>query len=501
MNSNAYTKARLEQIEHIVRNARTSWLGLLALLVFVGITLMGHKDIDFFAIGVETALPLVGISVPTVTFFIVSPVLTAALYIYLHLYLHGLWIALAKCPSRINTSPLEEFVYPAMICTSALVVRYWMRREADKPIEMSRIGTLAISLLVVWLLGPFVLGLLWWRSMPYHHEWLTLWAGIWFWLTLIVGASSLFGLCHVMRVRKPLSVGRSRYLIPILRSMISAGLLGVFVTVSWNTTEGGRFVPLATASLTGAELTRKPAQWPHYNVWLERWEHQFRLREGLELARSKTSWPEDKLNKFRHETQQRWQALTQLLDSPDLQGADLRRADLRGAFLSGANLTGARLQGANLLVARLEGTNLNNARLDGADLRSARLEGATLNGTVLENADFRGAWLGSANLSSARLRGANLSWTRLQRANFKGSRLKDVDISSARLEGVSFSNADLEDVDLRASILEDTSFRNARMKGVNALMVRGLSQPQLDGACGDEHTTLPAGLTIPRCAE
>ncbi len=47
---------------------------LLALLVFVGVTLMGHRDSDFFAFGAETQLPLVNISAPTVSFFIAAPI-------------------------------------------------------------------------------------------------------------------------------------------------------------------------------------------------------------------------------------------------------------------------------------------------------------------------------------------------------------------------------------------------------------------------------------------
>ena len=45
------THARHKQIKKIAQNARTTWFGLLALLVFVGVTLMGHKDSDVFAFG------------------------------------------------------------------------------------------------------------------------------------------------------------------------------------------------------------------------------------------------------------------------------------------------------------------------------------------------------------------------------------------------------------------------------------------------------------------
>ena len=44
-----------------------------------------------------------------------------------------------------------------------------------------------------------MLGVLWWRSMPYHHEWLTLWAALWLWVVLIAGGASLFHAAYLMR--------------------------------------------------------------------------------------------------------------------------------------------------------------------------------------------------------------------------------------------------------------------------------------------------------------
>ncbi len=42
----------LDHIAEVSKNARATWFGLLGLLVFVGVTLLGHKDADFFAYGV-----------------------------------------------------------------------------------------------------------------------------------------------------------------------------------------------------------------------------------------------------------------------------------------------------------------------------------------------------------------------------------------------------------------------------------------------------------------
>ena len=124
---------------------------------------MGHKDSDFFAFNATTQLPLINIVVPTPSFFIAAPVVTGGLYVYLHIYLIGLWYALAKAPTRISDEPLEKHVYPTLLCTSALVVRGWMRPEQEKPVEGRGPATVAIGTLMTWFFGPSILALLWLR--------------------------------------------------------------------------------------------------------------------------------------------------------------------------------------------------------------------------------------------------------------------------------------------------------------------------------------------------
>jgi hypothetical protein len=55
--------------------------------VFSAVTLPGGKDVDFFGVNRNTALPLIGISVPITCFFGAGATLVPAIYIYFHLYL------------------------------------------------------------------------------------------------------------------------------------------------------------------------------------------------------------------------------------------------------------------------------------------------------------------------------------------------------------------------------------------------------------------------------
>lgn len=122
----------------------------------------------------------------------------------------------------------------------------------------------------------------------------------------------------------------------------------------------------------------------------------------------------------------------------------------------------------------------------------------------LFQADLEGRTLKGLNLSGARLRQANLSAGVFNRASFAGGDLRDIEASASVFSSSSFAGANLTNASFVGTYLQGANFRGATLRGVNfsgAEMDRavGLTQRQLDGACGDEATTLPRGLRIPSC--
>ena len=97
----AETAQLLDRIAEIARNVRATWFILLGVLAFAGVTLLGVEDADFFAVGRQTALPLVGVEIPTRSFFLTAPILVTALYGYFHFQLRELWAALAAAAPRL----------------------------------------------------------------------------------------------------------------------------------------------------------------------------------------------------------------------------------------------------------------------------------------------------------------------------------------------------------------------------------------------------------------
>ena len=92
----------------------------------------------------------------------------------------------------------------------------------------------------------------------------------------------------------------------------------------------------------------------------------------------------------------------------------------------------------------------------------------------------------------------------LNGANFSRADLRDVDAYGGVFGGASFSGANLSNSSWVGTFLEGANFSGANLAGANfsgAQMrgARGLSQRQLNEACGDDQTELPGSMHIPSC--
>jgi uncharacterized protein YjbI with pentapeptide repeats len=99
--------------------------------------------------------------------------------------------------------------------------------------------------------------------------------------------------------------------------------------------------------------------------------------------------------------------------------------------------------------------------------------------------------------------------TRIKEIQADGVRLKSADFSYAVVPNARFIGAVLEDASFRqvnapnavftAAMLDRADFTGAKLPGADLEDAIGLTQDQLDAACGDDATRLPKGMTIPRC--
>lgn len=130
--------------------------------------------------------------------------------------------------------------------------------------------------------------------------------------------------------------------------------------------------------------------------------------------------------------------------------------------------------------------------------------GASCTGCNLFQADLSYHDLPNVNLSGSRLRQANLSLSTMNGANFSRADLSVADLFGGRFTGASFAHARLRDANLVGAYFGGADFSGADLagailSGAELETARGLTQAQLDTACGDQDTRLPGRLRIPVC--
>ncbi|AVA20703.1 pentapeptide repeat-containing protein [Rhizobium sp. NXC24] len=176
-----------------------------------------------------------------------------------------------------------------------------------------------------------------------------------------------------------------------------------------------------------------------------------------------------------------------------LQGSDLQKANLVGAHFDGTDLSNANLTLANLEKATLVRTWLKNARADAANF--SRIEAY--------RSDFSNIMANGARFASAELQRAEFGGAQLTNADFQKAELGRADFDKAVLTGTNFSLANLSRAALSgATIKGPVAFSGAfmfltRIEGLDLSTATGLEQQQINLACGDKATKLPAGLTTP----
>jgi uncharacterized protein YjbI with pentapeptide repeats len=177
-----------------------------------------------------------------------------------------------------------------------------------------------------------------------------------------------------------------------------------------------------------------------------------------------------------------------MLQGSDLHGANLSEAHLDNTDLSGANLTAANLEKATLVRAWLK-----NVKAETANFKRIEAYRSSFSDILASGASFVSAELQRADFSNAQLTNADFSKAELGRANF----------DKAMLAGSKFSLANLSRANLATAVIDGpVDFKGAfmfltRIEGLDLSMATGLEQPQLDLACGDQSTKLPAGVQTP----
>ena len=150
-------------------------------------------------------------------------------------------------------------------------------------------------------------------------------------------------------------------------------------------------------------------------------------------------------------------------------GARVDLAPAYGGVCEDCDLSGRILAGARM-------TNSNFGRSDFSNAVLARADAS--------RSDFEGANFTQADLTRMRLVEASCP-----RARFERARLQGADARGANFTRATFASADVTRM----------NFEDANLSGADLRNARGLTQAQLDQACGDGRTRLPRGMRVGRC--
>ncbi len=537
---NDATKAKIARIDQISALARSSWIGLLAYLAFVFITLLGVQDADFFVPSRQTQLPLVNVSIPTASFFVFGPVLAAALYIYLHLFLLKLSDAIAEAPPTTQTDesappqPLGETIHPWLFNDVASFTRHpdaYRRRPL-------RWFTYLVTALLVWVAGPFVIAWAWVASFPAHNDLLTLAIATCLILATLVGLTTAriaFGRFRPRWWKGFNARRRNATTLAFIALLITAGMvrtngnlilgLGLFAAP---------FAALATTQFRSLNLAFSQLRWKNhhrFNAAFLRVANivgtpgMYLIACVYALAHMELLPPDGNFGIA--SARLTGNQLVPL--PPDWRTPEVARRAFRETWCKSeglemkvcGHLTDAdTLQPANILGDRLtwcaaHTTAIEDCPATFADKDTAfrlawederRSTIAALPDLDLTGRDLRGAVaervsLVGATLTGARMEGADLSFARMEGANLREARLEGANLWQARMEGAVLIGADLRSADWVGAYAGSLA-QFADLRGAS-----NLTQAQLDQMIGNVETLLPETLqdgttpTIPSCWE
>ncbi len=422
----------LAHIEETSRNARKIFLTMLLGCVYSWLTIATTSDAHLLTNSASSPLPIIGTEVPIAYFYWTAPAILFSFYFYLHLYLQRLWEGLAGLPAIFPDGKPLDKKAYPWLL-AGLVRSHFVRLEERRP-ALSRLQNY-VSVVLAWWVVPLTLFAFWARYLVRHE-----WFGSGLHILLLVGSAG-FGLLSYCLARAILR-GAETHPVRWLRPRQTVVTRRTVVMISTGALAfGALFALISFGAIEGAPGERVPLAFKFigYRAFAD-------LREADVSTR---------LERY---------------DGDNI-------AFVKGAKLKNADLRFANAKSAFLVKADLRSADVYRADFASADLRDAKM-------SPVKN--LRHAILDKVNLSGVNLRDANLS-----NANLRGANLKKAILEFANLRAADLSSANLQEAELDFAILSFTKLYGADMTGA-----RNLTQEQLDTACGDDQTRLPAGLAI-----
>ena len=480
-----------------------------AMCVAVCWVVSSTKDAQLLKNSPFTPIPAIGEAIPMLAFYLIGPMLLAAVYICFHFYLQRLWDALGELPTVFpDGKRLTECVPLSMIALAPASLS-----ESSSERSAFRFLQRLVSNAIAYWMVPATLLLVWARYLA-EQDWRGSLLQIFF---ILVAAAmsgflpgktnSIFGPTRPDEAQGKGSAGpwRTNWLTIaalsacLLLVMLSVGaILGAPHDISrapeLKPSDFRRWTANAFwvvgydpfPNLTEAQISTPPRGWTGQEdlsgVKGARLENaSLRYAQAYRAFFAKARMQNADL-KAAYLAEADFRAAN--LSNSDLASANLSRADLRGADLMYASLENAILAGARLDAANFYDAQMTGAQLARADLSKADLRGAILLSAEMNQAELQGAYLGSAKLEDAQLDGAHLNEAFLDSANLHNASLRGAIFQGAILSGANFLGANLDNADLRGALTLTARQVCSAASRAGAQMDAPLQQ-QVNALCGN----------------
>jgi len=356
----------INNIAEASKNARKIYLLYIGLLAYSALTVVSTSDRSII-LNEPARLPVINLNVSLDGFFIIAPLLSVFIFIYLQLYLNKLKRLIENL--RTNYLPIKEDqeIYPWMLNFVNELGSGFVARTQRLIVKFS----------------------LWW-SLPTVLMFLALW---------------------YIKKHDPVLSGIV-CLMPFIATLL---VIGFYINY-YNPSKGAfKFNP---SQIKDFLKNNKDMRIMLVTVLLlEIYIFSVFMPRALQGERIFGSWPAVDLSNQNLVNKQDEEFKTVYwvnLRNAKLQGANLRGTILEKADLRNANLTGANIADANLKWVDFTNAKLQNVNFQGANLQEAILFGADLSSSKLENADLTNTKFDrDTNLQSATFFNNNIDYEKM----------------------------------------------------------------------------------------
>jgi len=472
------------QVQESTARNRQFFFIWVSFVLYVIITTAATTDVQLLIPNSTIKLPIVGIDLPLIGFYLVSPFLALILHFNL---LQNLDTHVHKVIQWAETYPNNNpprSLLPTFILNVALLDKQGVFAQTARTATM----------LVCFMAGPLTNAILFWRFSDYQSWSLSLIQFVSFLLSAALTITAVWSLNKKTSLIQKNPIYLTAFLIFILSMIVSFQFYWVIALTTQEEVPFGfssrlhptltptLFIPEHLAPLVPLQEDIKIRMQLDGEKEIQQWWRKY--GRGVNLSNRSLKYANLTGIDLRKATLTSANLQYAMLDNANLQHAILIKTNLKYASLSHANLQSAKLQGATLKYSRLRFTNLKGAKLVDADFQYTDMYQAKLQDAIFTRANFQNADLWFADFSDSVLANVDFQGWRLKNADFHNAELRNVNFKDANLTEANFQNAKLTRVNLEKANLIHASLSKAVLKDTNLknslLMFAGLSNIHID---------------------